>query len=117
MHLEGSVEPETLMALAQRNDVRMPYADAVALRRANGFRVREVGLCITVNSDDPPYFGGYVNENFAAIQEAPGFSGDEPLAARARWLRQRVRRETADRVRWRDATTMLDYRRTLRTAP
>ena len=21
-------------------------------------------LCVTVNSDDPPFFGGYVNENF-----------------------------------------------------
>jgi adenosine deaminase len=28
------------------------------------------GLLATVNSDDPSYFGGYVNENFIAIQEA-----------------------------------------------
>ena len=28
------------------------------------------GLCITINSDDPAYFGGYVNENFIAIREA-----------------------------------------------
>jgi adenine deaminase len=28
------------------------------------------GLLVTVNSDDPSYFGGYVNENFIAIQEA-----------------------------------------------
>jgi adenosine deaminase len=27
------------------------------------------GLLVTVNSDDPPYFGGYVNANDAAIQE------------------------------------------------
>jgi adenine deaminase len=25
---------------------------------------------VTVNSDDPSYFGGYVNENFIAVQEA-----------------------------------------------
>jgi adenosine deaminase len=37
MHLEGSLEPETLMALAQRNGVRLPYADAAALRRAYRF--------------------------------------------------------------------------------
>ena len=30
----------------------------------------EAGLLATVNSDDPSYFGGYVNENFIAIQEA-----------------------------------------------
>jgi adenosine deaminase len=41
------------------------------------------GLFVTVNSDDPPYFGGYVNENFRAIQEALGFT-DEELAQMAR---------------------------------
>jgi adenosine deaminase len=40
-------------------------------------RLHEAGLCITVNSDDPPYFGGYINANFAAIQEALGFTDDE----------------------------------------
>ena len=29
----------------------------------------DFGLCATVNSDDPAYFGGYVNENFLAVQE------------------------------------------------
>ena len=40
-------------------------------------RLHEAGLCVTVNSDDPPYFGGYINENFAAIQAALGFTDDE----------------------------------------
>ena len=26
------------------------------------------GLKVTVNSDDPAYFGGYVNENYAALE-------------------------------------------------
>ncbi len=29
----------------------------------------EQGLLVTVNSDDPPYFGGYVDANYAAIRE------------------------------------------------
>jgi adenine deaminase len=33
-------------------------------------KLHEAGLCITVNSDDPSYFGGYINANFAAIQQA-----------------------------------------------
>lgn len=41
------------------------------------------GLLATVNSDDPPYFGGYVNENYQAIQDALGFTDDE-LAQLAR---------------------------------
>ena len=40
-------------------------------------RLHEAGLCITVNSDDPSYFGGYMNENFAAIQQALGFTDAE----------------------------------------
>ena len=27
------------------------------------------GLIVTINSDDPPYFGGYLDANYAAIQE------------------------------------------------
>lgn len=30
----------------------------------------ESGLLVTVNSDDPAYFGGYLNDNFLAIAEA-----------------------------------------------
>ncbi len=36
----------------------------------NLMRLLEQGLCITVNSDDPAYFGGYMNENLLAIQRA-----------------------------------------------
>jgi adenosine deaminase len=28
------------------------------------------GLLVSVNSDDPSYFGGYITENFIAIQSA-----------------------------------------------
>jgi adenine deaminase len=35
------------------------------------------GLCVMVNSDDPAYFGGYVNENYIAIQEALKMSRED----------------------------------------
>ncbi len=35
-------------------------------------RLLDEGLCVTVNSDDPAYFGGYVNDNYRAILAAPG---------------------------------------------
>ncbi|MDG1000372.1 MAG: hypothetical protein P8P17_06350, partial [Pseudomonadales bacterium] len=28
------------------------------------------GVCVTVNSDDPSYFGGYLCENFEALAQA-----------------------------------------------
>ncbi|PCI64861.1 MAG: adenosine deaminase [Gammaproteobacteria bacterium] len=34
----------------------------------------DAGLLITVNSDDPSYFGGYLNENYLAIQESLNLS-------------------------------------------
>lgn len=33
-------------------------------------RLLEKGLCVMINSDDPAYFGGYVLENYLAVQRA-----------------------------------------------
>ena len=38
------------------------------------------GLCVTVNSDDPAYFGGYVAENYRAAAEALGLSREDLVA-------------------------------------
>lgn len=40
-------------------------------------RMLEAGLLATVNSDDPAYFGGYIAENFAAVQAALGLTRAE----------------------------------------
>ncbi len=37
----------------------------------------EHGLKVTVNSDDPAYFGGYVNDNFRAVADALDLSTEE----------------------------------------
>ncbi len=37
------------------------------------------GLCVTVNSDDPAYFGGYMNENLVAVSEALNLSHNHLL--------------------------------------
>ena len=61
----------------------------------------EAGLCVTLNSDDPAYFGGYVNDNFVAAFDALPQLGAAhayalarnsfeasfaPEAAKARWV-------------------------------
>lgn len=33
-------------------------------------KLLDLGICVTVNSDDPAYFGGYVTENYQAAQKA-----------------------------------------------
>jgi adenosine deaminase len=37
----------------------------------------EMGVKVTVNSDDPAYFGGYVTENFIALHEGLGMSREQ----------------------------------------
>jgi adenosine deaminase len=44
------------------------------LARHNLKRLLDRGLCVTVNSDDPAYFGGYIAENYRAAAEALGLS-------------------------------------------
>jgi len=43
-------------------------------------RMLEAGLAATVNSDDPAYFGGYINANFIAVAEALDLSKGELVA-------------------------------------
>jgi adenosine deaminase len=40
-------------------------------------RMLQAGLLATVNSDDPSYFGGYVNDNFVAAQQALGLTKND----------------------------------------
>src|ERR687893_412635 len=35
------------------------------------------GLCVTVNSDDPAYFGGYVADNYLAVRDGLGFDRED----------------------------------------
>ena len=62
-------------------------------------RMLEAGLSVTVNSDDPAYFGGYMNANLNAVAEGLGLPADAvvqlaknsftgsflPEADKARW--------------------------------
>ncbi|WP_040725485.1 adenosine deaminase [Thiomicrorhabdus sp. Kp2] len=37
----------------------------------------EMGLKVTINSDDPAYFGGYLNENYQAIHDSLGLQKED----------------------------------------
>jgi len=43
-------------------------------------RMMDKGLRVTVNSDDPAYFGGYVNQNYRAVSDALTLDRDEIAA-------------------------------------
>ena len=57
------------------------------------------GLLACVNSDDPAYFGGYVDDNLAAVRAAFGFD-DATLAVLARNSFDACFAPAADRARW-----------------
>lgn len=47
------------------------------MQQHNIHRLLQQGVKVTVNSDDPSYFGGYMNDNFFAIQKALNLSEAE----------------------------------------
>ncbi|MBU6465817.1 MAG: adenosine deaminase [Burkholderiales bacterium] len=44
------------------------------LAQHNLRQLLDAGLCATVNSDDPAYFGGYINDNFLQVFAATGMT-------------------------------------------
>ena len=43
-------------------------------------KMLDAGLCVTINSDDPAYFGGYMNANFEQTTQALALSRDDVIA-------------------------------------
>lgn len=47
------------------------------MQEHNILKLLKQNLCVCVNSDDPAYFGGYILENFIALDETFKLSKDE----------------------------------------
>lgn len=47
------------------------------MHRHNVVELLRRGLCVTLNSDDPAYFGGYMNDNFLAVAAAHPLQREE----------------------------------------
>lgn len=84
-HGVRSTEDPALMARLAREQVPLTVCPLsnIKLRvfpamAAHNLRsLLDAGLCVTVNSDDPAYFGGYVNDNFIAVQRALALSREQ----------------------------------------
>lgn len=62
------------------------------------------GVCVTINSDDPGYFGGYAGDNYAVLAERFGFTAEDlVLLARnsyyGSWLSARRRKKYLEEIR------------------
>jgi adenosine deaminase len=72
------------------------------LKNHNIGQLLDAGLCVTINSDDPAYFGGYINDNFVQTFEATGLTAQQayvlasnsfdasfvPEAQRLKWMHE-----------------------------
>ena len=61
----------------------------------------QAGLCVTINSDDPAYFGGYVNDNYLQLFAATGLEARQAVQL-ARNSIEASFAPAADKVRWLD---------------
>lgn len=69
------------LTLCPLSNVRLRVVDDISRHPLR--TMMDKGLFVTVNSDDPAYFGGYLNENYLAVQQALRLSDDD-LAQLAR---------------------------------
>jgi adenosine deaminase len=91
LHIEGSLEDAALTArlVAQEMTLTVCPLSNLKLCVVNDMsqhplkRMLDLGLKATVNSDDPAYFGGYLNANFRAVAQGVGLGrGDLVTLAR-----------------------------------
>ena len=64
------VRDRMALTICPLSNVRLAVVDDI--RRHPLKRMIDRGLFVTLNSDDPAYFGGYLNENYHAVQQALG---------------------------------------------
>jgi len=85
------------LTMCPLSNVKLKVFDAIESHNLK--RLLERGLCVTVNSDDPAYFGGYLLENYLAVQQGLGLSRAE-LATLARNSIEASMLASADKQRW-----------------
>jgi adenosine deaminase len=71
-HLRAQRVPLTVCPLS---NVRLGGVSSIDLHRLRD--MLDAGLMVTINSDDPAYFGGYIADNYRAVADALDISNDQ----------------------------------------
>jgi len=74
-------EDRVPLTVCPLSNVKLRVFDSIADH--NLVQLLDAGLHVTINSDDPAYFGGYINENYHAVYETFDFNRQQ-LCALAR---------------------------------
>lgn len=75
-----------------------------SMQESNFTRLLKRGACVTINSDDPAYFGGYINDNFYAIAQNFDLSYDDLIkmslnALKASFLPQKEKEKIIQKIK------------------
>lgn len=65
--VERLVREQVPLTVCPLSNVRLRVFKNLASHNLS--RMLALGLCVSVNSDDPAYFGGYIGENFLAVRK------------------------------------------------
>lgn len=82
-HGTNIIENETLVKLVRQRGIGLtccPISDSVVTSDFKGKEIRDLlgdGIKVTINSDDPAYFRGYVTENVVKMADEMGLSKEE----------------------------------------
>lgn len=66
--IDELVKKNMAMTICPLSNLKLCVVDSLSLHPI--LEMLEQGLLVTINSDDPSYFGGYINENFIALIES-----------------------------------------------
>ncbi|KEF31323.1 Adenosine deaminase [Marinobacter nitratireducens] len=73
--IERLVEEQIPLTVCPLSNIKLCVFDN--MQDHNILKLLEQGVKVTVNSDDPAYFGGYVLENFTALRDGLGMTQDQ----------------------------------------
>ncbi|WP_150305332.1 adenosine deaminase [Pseudomonas saliphila] len=73
--IDRLVDEQIPLTVCPLSNVKLRVFDT--MREHNILQLLDKGVKVTVNSDDPAYFGGYVLENFMALHEGLGMTEDQ----------------------------------------
>ena len=73
--VERLADEQVPLTVCPLSNVKLRVFDT--LKQHNLAKLLDAGLCVTVNSDDPAYFGGYIGDNFLQVQQALGLDTNQ----------------------------------------
>lgn len=73
--IERLIDTQIPLTVCPLSNTRLRVFDSMV--EHNILELLERGVKVTVNSDDPAYFGGYITENFHALHEHLGMTQDQ----------------------------------------